>query len=181
MSQALVDFFARLPLFEPLNRDELLEILRGIRPVDLKAGQFLMRQGEPADAMYVVDAGNLAVELVTPQGQRIEVDRLWQGAVIGDLGLIDGRPRTASVRALADSRLLRIDRNEFEFLMRNNRPAAYKLVRSICRTVCERLRRTEDEIETLLRPDAPLPTPMDTGKQGGRLGRFFSGLLGRNG
>jgi CRP-like cAMP-binding protein len=183
MSDALVDFFSRLPLFEPLTRDELLELLRGIRPVEVPAGQYLMRQGDPADAMYVVDTGTVAVELTLADGLPAEVDRCGRGAVIGDMGLIDGRPRSASVRAVESARLLRIDRGEFEFLLRNNRPAAYKVMRSICRTVCERLRRTEEEIDGLLRPDlTPVPTPVEvTRSGGGRFARLLSGLLGRNG
>jgi CRP-like cAMP-binding protein len=175
MSDALVEFFARLPVFEPLTRDELLELLRGIRPVEVAAGRHLMRQGDPADAMYVVDEGTLAVELVLDDGKVVEIERLGHGAVIGDLGLLDGRPRTAGVRALDDARLLRLDRQEFEFLLRHDRPAAYKVVRSICRTVCERLRRAEDEIDELLRPEEAIPAE----PTGGRLGRFFAGLVGR--
>lgn len=187
MSDALVEFFARLPLFAPLSRDELLELIRGIQPIQVPAGQHLMRQGDPADAMYVVDTGTLAVELEMADGRAVEVDRVGPGAIIGDLGLIDGRPRTAGIRAVEDARLLRVDRAEFEYLLRNDRPAAYKIVRAICQTVCERMRRAEAEIQGLLDGGkgglGPEPTPTPTPAPGARpedrrLRRFFRRMFG---
>ena len=71
-----------------------------LRPLDLQAGEVLFRQGEEADGLYVVAAGSVGVYSRLPGGREVEVAVLGEGEVVGELALVDGGTRAATVRAL---------------------------------------------------------------------------------
>ncbi|MGB0647723.1 MAG: cyclic nucleotide-binding domain-containing protein [Bradymonadia bacterium] len=146
MTNPLLAFFGGIPLFSKLNGEELGEIIRAIQPVTLTEGDFLFKETEPADAAFVVQTGSLSVYLDRRHG-RIDLATLEAGSMIGEITLIDGGLRTATVRAISDCTLFRLDKSEFDFLRRNLRPAAYKLIREISITVCSRLRDTNQLIQ----------------------------------
>ncbi len=77
------------------------------------------------------------------------------GSIVGELALIDGAPRSATVRAVKACSLLRLDRKEFQYLRRNRRPAAIRVLRGLAITLAERQRATNAHIERLFSPAAP--------------------------
>ncbi len=173
MAHPLQAFFGRIRLFSTLTADELNDVLRAVRPLQLPAGQRLFRQGQAGDAAFVVESG--AVEIYTEgPGGEVVVATLGPGEVIGELSLLDGSPRSASARAQGDTSLFRLDKQEFDFLRQNLRPAAYKLMRSMAMTLCDRLRETNDHIGDLLAPppDAKAEAPPARAK-GGWLSRVL--------
>lgn len=142
----LHDFFRSVPLFSSLTAEELGDLLRAVRPADLKYDQALFRHGDPGDAAYVIEKGE--VEIVSPGGDIIAI--LRDGAVFGELALLDGVPRSATVIARVDTRLFRIDKAEFDELRRTLRPAAYRLMRALARSLSGRIRSTNAQIAHLL-------------------------------
>lgn len=81
--------------------------------VTVPAGTILMREGEPADAFYALDAGELEAFLTRPGGEEVMLEHLRPGSALGELALLDGGLRAASIRALTDARLLRLRREVF--------------------------------------------------------------------
>ena len=107
---------ARAPLFARLPGELLDEVAAGARPVALAAGEWLLRQGDPGDAAYTVCSGRLEVLAERPApAQRLR--SLRRGDTFGELALITGAPRAASIRAVRDSELHAIDRAEFTRLL----------------------------------------------------------------
>ena len=141
MSHPLLAFFGNIPLFSSLNAQELGEIVRAIKPIELQEGDFLFKEGDNAESAFVVQSGSLLVYLDRPHG-RIELTTLGAKDILGEITLIDGGTRTATVRAITKSSLFSLDKREFDFLRRNLRPSAYKLIKEISLTVCGRLRDT---------------------------------------
>jgi CRP-like cAMP-binding protein len=86
----------------------LARLASRLEPLDLAAGSTLLREGDPGDRAYLLAAG----ELVAEQDGR-EIGRLHQGAVVSEIALLRDAPRMATLRAVADCRLLTIERNEF--------------------------------------------------------------------
>jgi len=160
MSHPLQNFFAKIPLFASLTPDELNELLRAIQPTQLAAGTLLFKEGDQGDAAYVVEQGELSVFLERIDGD-VQLTVLGQSAILGEIALLDGRPRTANVKAKTDTTLFRIDKNEFDFLRRNLHPAAYKVVRQIAVTVCERLRDTNQLVHQALAESTKPAGPED--------------------
>jgi CRP-like cAMP-binding protein len=104
----------------------------------LAAGEVLFRQGEPADALYRVTAGSLEVFTTTPDGQRMALEQLESGQVFGELGLIDGGHRLASVVALTDATIQTLDGQDFE----RHVWSSPELAGAAAALVGERIRRT---------------------------------------
>jgi NTE family protein len=99
---------AAAPLLARLPADVRERLERDAVPVDVPAGSVLVREGDEADGLYVVTAGRLEVVA----GGRV-VRELGAGAVIGELAVITGGVRSATVRARRDSRLLHVGHDAF--------------------------------------------------------------------
>ncbi|MCC6848666.1 MAG: Crp/Fnr family transcriptional regulator [Deltaproteobacteria bacterium] len=87
--------------------------------IDVPKGTVLFRQGDPADAMYVVAAGRVRLTLGTGVEQQ-EIGTLGPGAFFGEVSLITGGERTASAEVIEDSRLLVVDRDAFRMLVQDD-------------------------------------------------------------
>jgi predicted acylesterase/phospholipase RssA/CRP-like cAMP-binding protein len=113
---------AHSPLFGVLPPDSRELILDRLEPVPVEAGDWLMRKGDPGDALYLVETGRLEVvrgddpdEDEAPEG--LEVLRVvGPGATVGELALVTGDTRSASIRATRDSNLLRLSYDDFHEL-----------------------------------------------------------------
>ncbi len=151
MSHPLQAFFGKIPLFSSLTGDELTELIRAIQPVKLGTKDVLFKEGDPGDAAYVVETGRLEVYLERPEG-RIHLAELGPNSVLGEITLLDGQKRTATATALEATTLFRLDKQEYDFLRRNLRPVAFKIMRPIATTLCDRLRETNQLITDTLNP-----------------------------
>jgi EAL domain-containing protein (putative c-di-GMP-specific phosphodiesterase class I) len=108
---------------------------------ELFAGEVLYRQGEPSDCAWLVERGS--IELVSVQGRReISHGVLGQGELIGELGMLDGAPRSATAIARSDAVLLAVDHDQFIERLDNGDPIVRTLVDSL-------LRRTRSIIASL--------------------------------
>jgi len=101
---------ATAPLLSRLPDDARLRLESGAVPVELAAGEVLFREGDDAEDLYVVQAGRLDVLV----GASV-VRQMGAGAVIGELALLTGGTRSATIRARRDCTLLRVSRAAFEW------------------------------------------------------------------
>ncbi len=125
---------ARMPLFEGLADDVLASISSRLLLLYVPAGEIIFAEGARADAMYLVDSGE--VELLQEAGRRREVlARIGPGGFFGEMALLTGRPRAATATATRDAILWVLYRNEFEDLVTRH-PA---IATSISRGLSERL------------------------------------------
>src|SRR5215475_12562394 len=84
------------------------------RPLSLKADQTLFMAGDEGDGCYRVEEGLLKASIAAPAGGERILAIFGPGAVVGELAMIDGAPRSASVTALRDSKLSFVGRTAFE-------------------------------------------------------------------
>ncbi len=102
----------RVPLFEGMT-DRAIEAIANLATEEaVPAGDVLVTQGEPGDAFYLVLAGRLSVAR-----DAVAVKELTAGAFLGEIALVDGGPRTATVTALTEVRVAVIRREAFASLM----------------------------------------------------------------
>ncbi len=116
---------ADTPLFGSLAVDDLKRLMERVRVVRLSAGDALFRQGDPANALYVVADGAVVPIAEGPSRRRLAV--LEKGDFFGEIGLVTNQPRNATVEALVDARLLAIDRRVMWSLVRGG-PAVSKVL-----------------------------------------------------
>ncbi len=109
----LLDLLPRLPLFRDVPPADLPALIDGVEWFSLPGGWTLLRKGDPSDAMYVVMAGSLG--LAAPEGAETgaSAGRFGAGQTVGEVGLLSGEPRTATLVALRDTELLRITPSVF--------------------------------------------------------------------
>ena len=120
-----------LELFRHCTPKELSTVAGVADEVELAEGRVLCRQGEVANACYVVVEGEADVKV----GDEI-VGRVGPGESVGEMGLIDARPRSAAVVARSRMRLYVIDSRRFDGLLRN----APNITRSLLKELSGRIR-----------------------------------------
>jgi CRP-like cAMP-binding protein len=135
-----------LPLFAGLPLRDL-----PIGATELAAGEQLWRQGDAGDALYVVEKGRLTVAARLPGGRESLLATLGPREVLGELALLDGGVRTASVRALEPARLLRLGTAEFQSLLLGRDESARALRRRLIELACSRLRERHRALAATLR------------------------------
>jgi signal transduction histidine kinase len=133
-----VEFLRRLPLFADLPEADLQALYQRAEPLTLASGEWLMREGEIGETLYVVLAG--AIEITKRSGgQEIVLAVRGPGEVIGEMALLEQTPRTASGRAVQETRLLRIAKEAFKQMLAASPTAAL----AILHTINARLQSTE--------------------------------------
>ena len=121
-SADLLARLARVDLLCSLPPEEMEDVLLCVQPVHVAAGETLFRQGDAGDALYLIDQGEVTVlvdsELSTSAvPAAIPLARLATGQSFGEIALLTGEPRTATVTAITDVALLKIDKEHFDELL----------------------------------------------------------------
>jgi CRP/FNR family transcriptional regulator, cyclic AMP receptor protein len=120
--------------------DQLLAgLLADARPVNLATGAILFLAGDPGDGCYRVNEGLLKVSIASATGAERILAILGPGSIVGDMAMIDGRPRSASVSALRDCKMSFVSRAAFEAFA-DKQPEIYKFLVGL---LAERVRETD--------------------------------------
>jgi NTE family protein len=106
-----------VPLLSSLDESSLAAFEAEFEWVSVPGGSTLFREDQVADAVYVVIAGCLGVTVRGSDGQDVLVARTRAGETIGEMGLLGGGLRSATVTALRDTELLRLGKSSFEKLV----------------------------------------------------------------
>jgi len=110
----VVEFLSGLSVFEGASRPALEAVAMSLRTERVRAGETVVREGDEADDFFVIATGKLEV---LSSGEAGEAPRrmgtLGPGAYFGEIGILEGIPRTATVRAITDCELYRIDGQAF--------------------------------------------------------------------
>jgi CRP/FNR family transcriptional regulator len=106
----------------------------------LAAGEVLFQAGDEADGCYRLDQGVLKVDIISPQGEELILAVMGPGSIVGELALVDGRPRSASVAAVRDCYLSFISRADFKEYTEQH-PEIYK---HLVEVLASRLRETNE-------------------------------------
>ena len=105
---------AAVDIFAPLTDVQRVEMARAARPCVYAAGENVVREGEPGASMFIVVAGELVVKVSGAEG---EVARLGAGAFFGEMSLLTGAPRSATVTSVTDCDLLEIAADDIRRLV----------------------------------------------------------------
>jgi|SRR5690554_2749286 CRP-like cAMP-binding protein len=113
MAEGIIDCLGTVPLFRELSSDALGDVCSQLRHFSLHQGEMLFQQGDPGNSMFIVDDGTLRVYTLGEGGRQVLLDVLGPGDVLGELTLLDGRPRTAYAQAETDCEIFALDREPF--------------------------------------------------------------------
>jgi CRP-like cAMP-binding protein len=128
----------RMPLFAGLDREHLEDVLAVGRRVSFQPGQAIVERGDPGDAMYIVVDGAAEVDV----GGRFH--RLERGDFFGEMAVLAGKRREATVKAVEPLVALRIAADDFQAFLADNPRIAVGMLKSLV----ERLREVQDRLDT---------------------------------
>jgi CRP/FNR family transcriptional regulator, cyclic AMP receptor protein len=137
-------------LFGALN-DDVLEYLATLLTVETPpAGATLFREGEDASAMFVVISGEVEVLKKSKRSVEARVAVLGPGDWFGEMSIVDIQPRSATVRALAPSRLLRVSSADLDALYRHDLRSYAIIILNLARELSRRLRVADGILADLI-------------------------------
>ena len=165
-AQQATEVLRGVPLFAVLGEDGLTAAARAGLTRTYGGGQIICHQGDPGDRLYVVLHGLVKVVFTSERGNEIVLRTLGDAEVFGELALLDGSPRSASVVAVESTQVFMLLRDRLLELMRQNPRLADEFLRMLGRLV----RRLTEQAGDLVFLDLP-----------GRLAKPLLQLAGQHG
>ena len=150
------ELLRRIPLFADIELAKLKLLAFTSERVAFEAGKCLFRQGDAADAAYIIIEGDADVIVESPGGA-VTIARLGQNDFVGEIAILCDMPRTATVRAVTRLVTLRISKDLFIRLINEFPRMAVAMMRELARRLentNKQLRTTLAEIEHLRRAEA---------------------------
>ena len=123
---------------------ELQDLLERAQLCPMRKGDVLLHQGDHGDYLIILMDGTIRVSMVASNGREIILDYLEPGAVIGEIALLDGGERTASVTALGEGKYLKLGAKAFRDVLEKHPSVAWRLLGVMAR----RLRNANNTIES---------------------------------
>jgi small-conductance mechanosensitive channel/CRP-like cAMP-binding protein len=151
-------------LFRPLSDEELGRVMARSRPLHYAAGERVIEEGSPGDSFFIIDQGQVLVSKRVGGTVR-EIARLMEGQFFGEMALLTGERRSATIRAATDVDLFMIDKPAFQDILAANPTIAIE-ISTLLSERREALTQAED--------DLTLPVPAL-----GRAGELKNDILGR--
>ena len=144
-----VELFKNVRLFSGLDHAELTQILRMAQPISFLSGDRLFEEGSPADGLYVIELGEVEVVIHHEDEPDLVLAHLGNGSVIGEMALIDGGARSASVAVISPTQGYFLHRDRFEQLRNSGETGAYKIIHSLAQILDERRRQLQNRVDQL--------------------------------
>ena len=120
---------------------------------EFKKGNVVCMKGDESDCLYIIDKGEAEINVSSVEGKVITLGILSDGDVVGEIGLLDGGPRTANVIARTDVHMYKLSSDDFETLLESFGPTELKAVASY---ICYLFRRATNSLEETAFMDADI-------------------------
>ncbi len=133
----------RIPIFRGLSPHRLQKVLDICSERHFRAGQTVCRAGDESAEFYVVLSGDLSVR--TEAG--LELASIGRMGVVGEMGVLTDRPRSARIVATKETTALRIGKDDLDRLMDADREIGLHIYREFAHLLCDRLRRNNAYLE----------------------------------
>jgi hypothetical protein len=121
------------PLFRDFSVDEMVAVIQGLSLLSFARGDVILREGEPGDRLYMLTSGMVrAFRKDRASGRQLRVADLKEGAFFGEVSILTGGPRTATVAALTPCELLELDRATLDSI-RETHPHVWEVLEDFAR------------------------------------------------
>jgi hypothetical protein len=138
------------PLFRSFSQAELVALIKGLRLLSFDPGQIVVSEGESGGSLFVVTSGTLRAFVKSPAGRNVEVRQIEEGEFFGEISVLTGQPRSATITAAARCELLELDRATLDSIS-----AGHPHVRQVLQEFCDQ--RSANSLETLIRQMGAAP------------------------
>src|SRR5260370_41747394 len=133
----LRDKLAGLSVFEQLSARELDALAGELEWLCIPGGWELFHEGDPGDSLFIVLAGRMGVVTADADGRQSVLNQIGAGETVGEMALVSGDARSATIIAMRDTELLRLERAAFERLTEHHPGVMRFIMRLLVRRVYE--------------------------------------------
>ena len=145
MHTVTMGLLQQMPIFGAIDDESLQFLLDPVPTITVPAGDYFFRENDPADCMYVLESGSVAV-LKQWAGRELLLRELGAGDCFGEMALLDLFPRSASVRALAECRAIALTPDHLYRLYEHDAKQFAVIQMNIGREMSRRLRDADDQL-----------------------------------
>ena len=150
MSASAAELLRNVPLFKDLDDTELAEVAELCREERFRSGEFIFREGESGNRLYLIVEGDVRISRDVPGSGEEALAILKPGALFGEMAVFDRSERSTHAISNGGTTVLTITRPDFEMLLDFNRELAYKVLWAVTRVLSTRLRNTNDSLRSFL-------------------------------
>ena len=140
-TELLVHFLSKTEVFADFDTDEIETFVPHLEFVGVEAEHTIFQEGSTGDGWWLILSGEVSVTKEMPSGPPHVLSHLHVGDTFGEMALIDGAPRMATLHAVENTQLARLSRDSFLNLLRGRELPAVKLLWAISAVLCQRQRQ----------------------------------------
>jgi len=134
-----------VPLFSDLEDEELELLAQASYPAHFYKGQVILMEEEEGNTLFVIERGKVKVSVQDKEGRELVLAVLGEGDFFGEMAILDGKPRSASVVALEDTLALTLRRGDFLNIIHRNPWVAVRLLEEMAK----RIRKADVKMKSL--------------------------------
>lgn len=120
-----------ISLFAGLSEETLLEMAEKLEPLSLGENEILFRKGDPGNALYIIQEGWVKAYAKNTRGEEVVLNEFGPGESFGEMSLVDGRPRSATIQTMEPTDLLILRQESFLNILVHHPTFALELLRDI--------------------------------------------------
>jgi CRP/FNR family transcriptional regulator, cyclic AMP receptor protein len=136
--------------FSDFDDDELKILARWTKAYSADTGCVILNEGDKSNCLCIIIKGVVNIFKAIPNDEELKIAEITSGESIGEMGIIDGEPFSASAIASEDSIVLLITREDFEDIVNQHRDLGNKLLWKLARIITARLRHTTKRLASML-------------------------------
>jgi CRP/FNR family cyclic AMP-dependent transcriptional regulator len=152
IQEPISDFLLNTPLFDGLKTNEIKNIAKHLSFIELSKDEILFKEGEKGNCVCFVVEGTLDVIKQSLTGESVIITALHRGRSIGEMSIIDDFPRSATVKARTQVKLVILTREDFDLLLEENPQVGIKILKKISRLLSLNLRKTSSRLADYMLP-----------------------------
>jgi cAMP-dependent protein kinase regulator len=119
------------PLFSDFSSEELVEVIKGLELLSYEAGDVIVAEGAPGDSLFVLTTGTVKAFVKDPDGHYHKIREMYEGAFFGEVSMLTGKPRSATITAATTCELLALDRASLDAIT-ERQPNVMTILRHFC-------------------------------------------------
>jgi len=131
-----------IPIFSTLKETDLERLESRLVRRRYTRGQILFHMGDEGGNLYIIECGRVKITIPSADGEEVILALLGQGEIMGEISLIDGKPRSATVQAMKDTDVLCLFREDFLEVLRES----FDVVLRVLEILTGRLRQTDVQV-----------------------------------
>lgn len=152
MRDAIIDFLIELPLFDKLKTSELRVIVKRMNFIEIDKGEILFKEGDKGNYVCFIVDGTLGVMKESVTGESVVITALSKGRSIGEMSVIDDFPRSATVKARTEAKLVILTQEGLELILEEDPKIGVKILKRISRLLSLNLRKTSSRLADYMLP-----------------------------